>query len=76
MHRRTLMRLVDKWDQKVPLSEREANWAKSWSKWANKTREEVIKLTYDLVEEEILKQKVMDMREKEINETGESRYRL
>lgn len=76
MFRKTILDFAEKWQQRVPLSEREANWAKSWSKWTNKTRQQVIELTYDLVDEEILKQKVEDMRNKEINKFGESRYNL
>lgn len=48
MQRRILVKLIDKWQQKVPLAEREANWAKHWSKWADKTREQVIEMTNHL----------------------------
>lgn len=34
--------------RKFPINEREANWNKHWSKWTNKTRQQVIEMTYDL----------------------------
>ena len=76
MRKHTLVKLVDKWEEKFPISEREKNWSKPWAKWANKTRKEVIKLTYDLVDEKILKKKVEEMREKELNRWGDSMYHL
>ncbi len=36
----------DKWAVKFPIEDRPKNWAKAWSKWTNKTRDEVIKNTY------------------------------
>lgn len=38
--------LRDQWAKKFPIKDRPANWAKAWSKWTNKTRDEVIKSTY------------------------------
>jgi hypothetical protein len=45
MQKRTLVKFIDKWTERFPLSKREQDWAKSWSKWANKSREEVIQMT-------------------------------
>ena len=56
MQRKTLIKLIDKWEERVPLHYRESNWAKHWSKWAGKTREQVIEMTNHLKPMEELEQ--------------------
>lgn len=38
----------NQWAIKFPLDERPANWAKCWSKFTNKTRQQVIQESYRL----------------------------
>jgi len=44
------------------MDNRETNWAKAWSKWANKSRKEVIDMTNDLKSMTELEQKLKFLR--------------
>lgn len=50
------------WEKKFPLHEREANWANAWSKWASKSRSEVIEMTNHLTPMSELEQKLKFLR--------------
>lgn len=40
--------LRETWGKRFPTEYRPIRWAKSWSKWANKSRQEVIEMTNHL----------------------------